>query len=104
METAPIRAIALHPNAPVIAVASNAVQPKLFDYENNEALPLGRSTDTFGWHDNATTAVAFSATGKFLAVGSEDGRISIWETRVSALSSCKAGDGANMGRRASDRI
>lgn len=101
IETPPIRGIALHPNAPVIAVASNAVQPKLFDYEHNEPLPLGRSTDTFGWHDSATSAVAFSANGKYLAVGSDDGRISVWETRANAFSS--SGGTAQRNRRAEDK-
>ena len=33
IDTPPIRDIAMHPRAPVIAIASNAVQPKLFDYQ-----------------------------------------------------------------------
>lgn len=103
METPPIRGIALHPRAPVVAVASSAVQPKLFDYENNEVLPLGRSSDRESWHDNAVSAVAFSANGQFLAVGSEDGRISIWETRDTALSSNSSGDEGRRDRRSGDQ-
>jgi WD40 repeat protein len=66
----------MHPTAPVIAVVSNAVQPKLFDHQMIEELPLERKK---GWHDGAVTAVAFSSNGRFLAGGAEDGRISIWE-------------------------
>ena len=38
-----------------------------------------------GWHDAAVTAVAFSSSGKFLAAGSQDGRISIWENQARAF-------------------
>lgn len=82
IDTPPIRGIAMHPTAPVIAVASNSVQPKLFDYQMIEELPLPRKQ---GWHDGAVTAVAFSSTGKYLAAGSEDGRISIWENQARAF-------------------
>ncbi|MGE3142209.1 MAG: WD40 repeat domain-containing protein [Hyphomonadaceae bacterium] len=71
----PVRSIALHPRAPVIAVDSSAVQPRLHDYDAHEHLPLPRAR----WHDRGITAVAFSATGKYMAAGSEDGRISVWE-------------------------
>jgi WD40 repeat protein len=73
----PVRSVALHPRAPVIAVASSAVQPRLHDHSAHEAIPLPRD----GWHDRGITSVAFSATGRFLAAGSEDGRISVWEDR-----------------------
>lgn len=79
IDTPPIRGVAMHPTAPVIAIASNAVQPKLFDYQMIEELPLERKK---GWHDGAVTSVAFSPTGKFLAAGSEDGRVSIWENQA----------------------
>jgi WD40 repeat protein len=82
IDTPPIRGIAIHPTAPVIAIASNAVQPKLFDHQMIEALPLERKK---GWHDGAVTAVAFSSSGKYLAAGSEDGRISIWENHARAF-------------------
>jgi WD40 repeat protein len=82
IDTPPIRGIAMHPTAPVIAIASNAVQPKLFDYQMIEELQLERKK---GWHDGALTAVAFSPSGKFLAAGSEDGRISIWENHARAF-------------------
>jgi WD40 repeat protein len=82
VETPPIRGIAMHPTAPVIAIASNAVQPKLFDHAMIEELPLERKK---GWHDGAVTAVAFSPSGKYLAAGSEDGRISIWENHARAF-------------------
>jgi WD40 repeat protein len=74
-EAPPVHAIAMHPTAPVIAVGSNAVRPRLWDYGVNEPLRLQGD----GWHERAVTALAFSASGKFLAVGSEDGRISVWE-------------------------
>ncbi|MBI3439983.1 MAG: TIR domain-containing protein [Proteobacteria bacterium] len=73
----PIRSMALHPRAPVIAIGSSAVQPRLHDYGVDEAIPLPRD----GRHDRGITAVAFSASGRFLAAGSEDGRISVWEDR-----------------------
>ncbi len=79
IDTPPIRGIAIHPTAPVIAIASNAVQPKLFDYQMLEDLPLERRK---GWHDGALTAVAFSSSGKYLAAGSQDGRISVWENHA----------------------
>lgn len=79
IDTPPIRGIAMHPTAPVIAIASNAVQPKLYDYQMIEELPLERKK---GWHDGAVTSVAFSPSGKFLAAGSEDGRVSIWENHA----------------------
>ena len=82
IDTPPIRGIAIHPTAPVIAIASNAVQPKLFDHQMIEELPLERKR---GWHDGAVTTVAFSPSGKFLAAGSEDGRISIWENHARAF-------------------
>lgn len=82
IDTPPIRGIAMHPTAPVIAIASNAVQPKLFDYQMIEELPLERKK---GWHDGAVTTVAFSPSGKFLAAGAEDGRISIWENHARAF-------------------
>jgi WD40 repeat protein len=74
----PVRSIALHPEAPVLAIGSSAVVPRLHDYVAHEPLPLGRD----GWHDRGITAVAFSANGKYLAAGSEDGRISVWEDRA----------------------
>ncbi|WP_395647720.1 toll/interleukin-1 receptor domain-containing protein [Terricaulis sp.] len=77
----PVRSIALHPRAPVIAIGSSAVQPRLWDHIAHEPLPLGRA----GWHDRGISAVAFSATGKFLAAGSDDGRISIWEDKQAVL-------------------
>jgi WD40 repeat protein len=73
----PIRSMALHPRSPVIAIGSSAVQPRLHDYGVDEPIPLPRD----GRHDRGITAVAFSASGRFLAAGSEDGRISIWEDR-----------------------
>jgi len=73
----PVRSMALHPRAPVIAIGSSAVQPRLHDYAVDEPVPLARD----GRHDRGITAVAFSASGRFLAAGSEDGRISIWEDR-----------------------
>jgi WD40 repeat protein len=73
----PVRAIAMHPRAPVIAVGSSAVQPRLHDYSAHEPILLPRD----GWHDRGITAVAFSANGRYLAAGSEDGRISVWEDR-----------------------
>lgn len=80
-DAAPIHAIAMHPTAPVLAVGSNAVRPRLWDYAVNEQLEMERG----GWHDRAVTSVAFSATGKYLAVGSEEGRISIWENIAQGL-------------------
>lgn len=77
----PVRALALHPFAPVVAVGSSAVQPRLHDYSAHEPIPLPRE----GWHDRGITALAFSARGKFMAAGSEDGRISIWEDRAPAI-------------------
>lgn len=74
----PVRSIALHPRAPVLVVGSSAVQPRLHDYSAHEAIPLPRE----GWHDRGITSVAFSASGKYLAAGSEDGRISVWEDRA----------------------
>lgn len=82
IDTPPIRGIAMHPTAPIIAIASNAVQPKLFDYQMIEELPLEKKK---GWHDGAVSTVAFSPSGKFLAAGSEDGRISIWENHARAF-------------------
>jgi WD40 repeat protein len=73
----PVRALALHPRAPVIAVGSSAVQPRFHDYSAHEPIPLPRD----GWHDRGITAVSFSPKGRFLAAGSEDGRISIWEDK-----------------------
>jgi WD40 repeat protein len=80
-EAPPIHSIALHPRAPVIAIGSNAVRPRLVDHATGDALVLPKE----GWHDRPITAVAFSAQGKYLAVGSEDGRISIWEDHSNAL-------------------
>lgn len=74
----PVRSLALHPRAPVLAVGSSAVQPRLHDYSAHETIPLPRD----GWHDRGITSVAFSATGKFMAAGSEDGRVSVWEDRA----------------------
>ncbi len=82
IDTPPIRGIAMHPTAPVIAIASNAVQPKLYDFQMIEELPLERKK---GWHDGSVTAVAFSPNGKYLAAGAEDGRISIWENHARAF-------------------
>jgi WD40 repeat protein len=82
IDTPPIRGIAIHPTAPVIAIASNAVQPKLFDYQMLEDMSLERRK---GWHDGAVTTVAFSPSGKYLAAGSQDGRISIWENHARAF-------------------
>lgn len=73
----PVKSVALHPRAPVLALGSSAVQPRLHDYSAHEPIPLPRE----GWHDRGITAVAFSASGRYLAAGSEDGRISIWEDR-----------------------
>lgn len=73
----PIKALAFHPRAPVIAIGSSAVQPRLHDYSAHEPIILPRD----GRHDRGITAVSFSASGRYLAAGSEDGRISVWEDR-----------------------
>jgi hypothetical protein len=60
--------------------AGLALRARLWDNPVNEALEAERG----GWRDLASSAVCVlavcsSATRKFLGVGSQDGRISIWE-------------------------
>jgi WD40 repeat protein len=58
----------------VIALGSSIVRPQIYDLRNGEQITLIGQ----GWHSEAISSVAFSASGQMLAVGSNDGWVSLW--------------------------
>ncbi len=72
----PVRALAVHPDAPVIALAAG-FRPSLITYD--DANRIDTINETGGDHQQALTTIAISQTGRYIAAGGEDGCISIWE-------------------------
>lgn len=70
----PLRSLALHPESPVIVVATG-YRPALFAYDEAERVDIGAG----GYHAAPLTYVALSSSGRYLATASEDGCIGIWE-------------------------
>ena len=71
----PVRALAVHPDAPVVALASG-YRPALMAWDDGNRIDL--VSEVGGDHVMPLQTIAISRTGKFMACGSEDGCISIW--------------------------
>lgn len=70
----PLRSLALHPESPVVAVATG-YRPALFAYDDAERVDIGVG----GYHSAPLTYVAISGSGRYLATASDDGCVGIWE-------------------------
>lgn len=70
----PLRSLALHPEAPVVALATG-YRPALFAYDEAERVDIGAG----GYHSGPLNYVAISMSGRYLACASDDGCVSIWE-------------------------
>lgn len=71
----PVRALAIHPDAPVLVLAAG-YRPALVAYDDGNRIDLASEA---GDHQQALTTIAISKSGRYVAAGGEDGCISIWE-------------------------
>jgi WD40 repeat protein/DNA-binding Xre family transcriptional regulator len=69
-----IRALAVHPSQPLLAIGSDDGSVRLFDYQTHEEQAY------FPAHRDWVRYVVFSQDGQFLASASEDGSIVIWRS------------------------
>lgn len=72
----PVRALAVHPEAPVVVLAAG-YRPALVAWDDGNRVDL--MSDVGGDHTMPLQSVAISRSGKFVAAGGDDGCISIWK-------------------------
>lgn len=71
----PVRALAVHPDAPAVLLASG-YRPAVMAWDDGNRIDL--MSEVGGDHAMPLQTIAVSRNGKFVACGSEDGCISIW--------------------------
>lgn len=74
----PVRALAVHPDTNVVGVASG-YRPFLVSWDNGQRVELvGEGGDHYG----QLSSIGFSASGKYLVAGGDDGCVSLWRDTV----------------------
>ncbi|EIM21818.1 WD40 repeat-like protein [Wallemia mellicola CBS 633.66] len=73
-----VNRLAISPDKRFLAAAGYS-SVKLYDINSNDPNPI----QSFNGHTSNITAVVFQAEGKWIATGSEDGTVKIWDTRTS---------------------
>lgn len=71
----PVRALAVHPDAPVV-IAAAGYRPSVVAWDDANRVDL---VSEVGDHTKPIQTVAVSRSGRFVAAGGEDGCISIWQ-------------------------
>jgi WD40 repeat protein len=74
--TRPIRGIAFHPNGTLLATVSTDGTARLW------SVPMGREVQTYDWQAGKLSAVAFARDGFTCALGTEEGRVIVWDVET----------------------
>jgi len=80
----PVRALAVHPDSPVV-VAAAGYRPLVMAFDDANRVDLIIDPGNFensGDHTAPLQTVAVSRSGRFVAAGGEDGCVSVWEDQT----------------------